>query len=262
MRPCSLLAGIRVERGTMSDWRVLAPLHYRGHRAGAVTDVFRLVYEAPPAQSAVRNPRLAIRIRLAPVLVGVIVYSHSPLSLAARNRATAGRYRLGGLGRTSAGPLVNRDFRIVSRVVIAPNWRGLGLAVRLVRETMPQVASPYVEALAAMGEVHPFFARAGMTAYSPAASREGERLRAAFDALGLGRADRRSAGALEAALARLEPGPRRLAEAELDRWARSYLGAKNHRVNRPDRGRVLDLVARHLDGAPVYYLWRREMPCD
>ncbi|MGB3087742.1 MAG: hypothetical protein WBC53_08490, partial [Phycisphaerae bacterium] len=33
-----------------------------------------------------------------------------------------------------------------------------------------------------------------------------------------------------------------------------------HRTNRPDRRRVLELVARHLDAAPVYYLWRRAEP--
>jgi GNAT superfamily N-acetyltransferase len=302
-RPCSLLAGIRIERGTRQDWLALAPLHYRSHHAGAVTDIFKAVWERSvsspthcglriadcglngdgqrgtrnpergtdseattrdgAASSGFRVPSSEFRVPSSPsvnpqstVLVAVIVYSRSPLSLAARNRATGGRYRLGGCGRVATAELINRELRIISRVVVAPNWRGLGLASRLVAETLPLAGTPYVEALAAMGEMHPMFVRAGMTAYPQPPSKEGERLRAALEAAGLARADRRSADRLAAAVDALDPAARALADREIARWARSYLGAKNHRTNRPDRRRMLDLVARHLDASPVYYLWR------
>jgi hypothetical protein len=277
-RTCTLLAGIRIQRGAREDWDRLAPLHYRSHHAGAVSDIFRLVYrpgagegDRPqsgwlPPSPAPGAPGLrragegrALRAGAAgggrETLVGVIVYSRSPLSLAARNRATGGRYRVGR--NLAAGRLVNEELRIVSRVVIAPNWRGLGLASRLVAETLPRVGTPYVEALAAMGRVHPFFEQAGMTAYPGAPGPAGsERLRSALEAVGLGRCARRSAEALEAALKSLAPAARRLAEREIERWARSYLAAKNHRTRRPERRRMLDLVTRHLDSVPVYYLWR------
>jgi hypothetical protein len=264
-RRCSLVAGIRVEAGTMADWRAMAPLHYRSHNAGAVTDVFRMVYAPrggcgdPPRKTPPHAEVLAAR---GAVLVGVIVYARPALSLAARDRATGGRYRAAGLGRTSMARVLNREVRLISRVVIAPNWRGLGLAARLVAETLPLPGTPYVEALAAMGRIHPFFEAAGMTAYRQPRSPAGERLASALEAAGLDRSDRRSPAALEAALAALAPAARRLAEGEIGRWARAYLGAKNHRTNRPDGGRCLALVARHLDAAPVYYLWRRkETPC-
>jgi len=155
---------------------------------------------------------------------------------------------------------INAELRIVSRIVIAPNWRGLGLACRLVAETLPQATTPYVEAMAAMGQVHPFFERAGMTAYPQPPSPQGVRLAAALEALGLARTDRRSADLLAGRLDALGEPARRLAEREIARWARSYLGAKNHRTNRPPRRRMLELVAGHLDSAPVYYLWRRPEP--
>jgi N-acetylglutamate synthase-like GNAT family acetyltransferase len=259
MRTCSLLRGIRVERATRDDWLALAPLHYRSHHAGAITDVFRMVYASPLAS---RDREVAGTRGLTPAarltcLVGVIVYSRSPLSLSARDRATGGRYGTAGLGRVAIAHLINEELRIISRVVIAPNWRGLGLAARLVAETMPQVRTPYVEALAAMGQMHPLFVRAGMTAYPQPPAEEGERLRAALEAAGISRTDRRSADALERILAALAPDARDLAERELARWARSYLAAKNHKTNRPDRRRILELAARHLDSSPVYYLWRR-----
>ncbi|MBM4017200.1 MAG: hypothetical protein FJ288_02560 [Planctomycetes bacterium] len=272
---CTLLRGIRIERGTRADWLALAPLHYRSHHAGAITGIFRMVYEpeapsrrskaagrfAPGARNSApgeRNRGLtpAARRPARAIVVGVIVYSRAALSLAARDRATGGRYRLARCGRVAAADLLNRELRVISRVVIAPNWRGLGLASRLVADTMPQAGTPYVESLAAMGQMHPMFVRAGMTAYPQSPSKEGERLRAALEAAGLARADRRSAARLDAALAALPPQARALAEHEIARWARSYLGAKNHRTNRPDRPRMLDLVARHVDAAPVYYLWR------
>ncbi|MGB2797221.1 MAG: hypothetical protein WBD44_08200, partial [Phycisphaerae bacterium] len=43
-RTCTLLAGIRIQRGAREDWDRLAPLHYRSHHAGAVSDIFRMVY--------------------------------------------------------------------------------------------------------------------------------------------------------------------------------------------------------------------------
>ena len=292
-RRCTLLAGVCVERGTIADWRALAPLHYRSHHAGAVTDVFRAVYDAAEVsghgpskvtrgfrsglegdareddaregsglEDDAREPSRELRPRAPrpgrPTLVGVLVVSRAALSVGARDRATGGRYRTAGTGRLATAHLVNRELRVISRVVIAPNWRGLGLASRLVADALPQIGTPYVEAMAAMGRVHPFFERAGMTAYPQAPSPQGERLRACLEAVGLGRCDRRSADALGRALDALAPHTARLAWNEIGRWARSYLGAKNHRTNRPDRRRMLDLVARHLDSAPVYYLWRRE----
>jgi len=264
-RQCTLLQGIRIERGTATDWRALAPLHYRSHHAGAVTDVFRMVYEpAPRAGPAGAGISRRCRRGLGEaaygrrVLVGVLVVSRSALSVGARDRATGGRYRTAGLGRTATADLVNRELRVISRVVIAPNWRGLGLAGRLVADALPQIGTPYVEAMAAMGRVHPFFERAGMTAYPQPPSPQAERLRACLEAVGISRVRRRSAEALGRALNALAPGPRRLAWREIGRWARSYLGAKNHRTNRPNRRRMLELVARHLDAAPVYYLWKRE----
>jgi len=248
-RECTLLRGLAIERGALGDWGRLAPLHYRSHRAGAVTDVFRAVWRPPPGHRPEGLGR--------EVLAGACVYSRSALSLAARNRATGGRYRLGRCGRVSVGRLVNAELRTISRVVVAPNWRGLGVASRLVAETMPQVGTPYVEALAVMGRVHPFFERAGMTAYLQGEAAPGERLRAVLESVGVDRRSRRSEGALEAAVAALGRRERRLVEAEVARWSRSYLAAKNHRTNRPCARRMLELVAAHLDAAPVYYLWRR-----
>jgi hypothetical protein len=51
-------------------------------------------------------------------------------------------------------------------VIIEPRFRSLGQAVRLVKETMPLMNVPFIEALAVMGRVNPFFEKAGMTRFA------------------------------------------------------------------------------------------------
>ena len=81
-----------------------------------------------------------------------------------RNIATANLFA--GLDRRTQLALLNKNIRRISRVIIEPRFRGLGLASRLVRETMPQMNVPIIEAMAVMGLVNPFFEKAGMKAFT------------------------------------------------------------------------------------------------
>jgi GNAT superfamily N-acetyltransferase len=58
--------------------------------------------------------------------------------------------------------LVNAHVRTISRVVVHPQFRGLGLASALVRKLIDVCPTRYVEASAVMAHVHPFFQQAGM----------------------------------------------------------------------------------------------------
>ena len=57
---------------------------------------------------------------------------------------------------------VNEKFVIISRVVLQPKYRTIGLGAKLVRETLPLVGMPYIEAIAVMSRYNPFFEKAGM----------------------------------------------------------------------------------------------------
>ena len=233
-RACSLLADVRLSEATMDDWRALAALHYRSHRIGGLDKLFAL--------------------RCGEDLVGIIAYSLPAANLAARNRALAELVaRLPARGKVR---FWNNHLRTISRVVVDPNWRGLGLSERLVRETLPLAGVPYVEALAAMGRVHPFFERSGMTRYDVPPSPEGERLREALATAGLQRRDARSPAALLAAVENL-PDDRLRAwlTAEMLRWARSYLGAKTSKLWSPTLPQTCGYIARFLFSAPAYFLW-------
>jgi len=233
-RMCTLLAEVELCEAGAADWRAMAPLHYRSHAIGGLDHLFALRFRGD--------------------LVGIIAYAYPAANLAARNRALAPLVaRLPARGRVR---FWNAHLRTISRVVIDPNWRGLGLAVRLVRETLPHAGVPYVEALAAMARVHPFFERAGMTRYAAPPPRQSERLKEALAMAGLSRRDARNGPALLAAIELIpDEALRRWIDAEVMRWVRSYLGAKTAKVCRPTLAQACGDVARLIHTRPVYCLW-------
>lgn len=157
-----------VERdGSLADYAALGEFHYLAQHPGTATRVLVLDDPEPPITARFER-QSAIEYRQspapAPAPVAVLVESYPSLSCVLRNHATGGRYT-GWSDRSAAGRLLNAEVRCISRVVVHPQWRGLGLAVRLVRRALDTATTPYTEALAAMGRVHPFFALAGMTEY-------------------------------------------------------------------------------------------------
>jgi hypothetical protein len=58
---------------------------------------------------------------------------------------------------------LNREFINISRVVVHPKFRSIGLGAMLVRESLPLVKKKYVETMAVMAKYNPFFEKAGMT---------------------------------------------------------------------------------------------------
>ena len=80
-----------------------------------------------------------------------------------RTLATKGAFR--GLDRQTELELLNRHVRCIARVIVEPRFRGIGLAVRLVRETMPMLNVAIIEALGVMPRVNPFLERAGLRSF-------------------------------------------------------------------------------------------------
>jgi ABC-type lipoprotein export system ATPase subunit/GNAT superfamily N-acetyltransferase len=130
-RGCSLTRQMRVEQGTLQDYKALSQFHYRAGRC-------------PP-------PRKIFVLKRRGELCGVIVYSFpSPV--------TFGRSRVwrGSLQR------LQREVSVISRVVVHPKYRSIGLGAKLVGETLALAGTPCVEAVAVMAKYNPFFERAGM----------------------------------------------------------------------------------------------------
>jgi GNAT superfamily N-acetyltransferase len=70
----------------------------------------------------------------------------------------------------------NAHVRTISRVIVHPQFRALGLASELVRQLIKSCPTRYVEASAVMARVHPFFETAGMrrVLFDGAGGREGD----------------------------------------------------------------------------------------
>ncbi|MEO9365921.1 MULTISPECIES: ATP-binding cassette domain-containing protein [Candidatus Nitrosocaldus] len=130
---CSLLKHVRIEKGCIDDWHMLEEYHYRGSRPYGIKHVFNATLKGE--------------------VVGIILYSMPAPSCRGRNIA---------LGRVPSIGEVNRDFITISRVVVLPRFRSIGIAKMLVRHTMPLVGKRYVESIAVMGRYNPFFVKAGM----------------------------------------------------------------------------------------------------
>jgi GNAT superfamily N-acetyltransferase len=122
-----------IEGGYLSDWRRLSGFHYRSHHAGASREVYRL--------------------RRGVELCGVIVYCYPPPGCGGRNLVLPGRLSMKGL---------NLGLSTISRVVIHPKYRSIGLGAKLIRETLPRVGTPNVEMIAVMAKYNPFAEKAGM----------------------------------------------------------------------------------------------------
>lgn len=143
---CSIYENISVEKGSIEDYNKLSRFHYRtkdeSEASGLrVKDCFKLLFNG--------------------VLIGVIVYSNSYLNLKPRNMVFGDRYVFTP-GDLHKARLINEEIARISRVVIHPKFRGIGLGEFLVRETLGRVNAKVIEVLAVMAKYNPFFERAGM----------------------------------------------------------------------------------------------------
>ncbi|MCJ7761825.1 AbrB/MazE/SpoVT family DNA-binding domain-containing protein [Candidatus Bathyarchaeota archaeon] len=143
---CSILEKVRIEKGSREDYEKLKLFHYRSKNEKELgslrmRDCYRLLYGDS--------------------LIGVIVYSVSYLNLKPRNMVFGDRY-VYTPGDLYKARLINEEIARISRVVIHPKFRGIGLGEYLVKETLPKVNAKVVEVLAVMARYNPFFEKAGM----------------------------------------------------------------------------------------------------
>lgn len=138
---------VTIEPGGIGDFDALSALHYRGGRPATWTRVLRAVGRAPGGDR----------------LAGVLVESRPTLNAAWRDLPWPGRYTRGD--KRARALRLNKELRCISRVIVDPRWRSMGVARRLVEAALASATTPASEAIAAMGAMSPFLERAGMRAY-------------------------------------------------------------------------------------------------
>lgn len=159
-QPRDPLDAVRIERGDRADYLALAPLHYRARQPATFALMLRALHHESPSSE--------------PILAGAMVISMPTLNARWRARAWPGRFDTPD--KSLNAHRLNDELRAISRVVIDPRFRSLGLASRMVRHYLANPLTPCTEAIAALAHASPFFERAGMTPYPLTPSQRDARL--------------------------------------------------------------------------------------
>jgi hypothetical protein len=133
---------VAIIRGRASDYRPLARFHYRA---------------GPPATCV---QTLCACDQLTGEVVGALTVSVPTLN--GSWRAQAWPRVFGNLSKQKLARRINVDLRTISRVIVDPRYRALGIARRLVGAYLADPLTDYTETIASMGRWCPLFARAGM----------------------------------------------------------------------------------------------------
>ena len=146
----SFLDEIYVERGTLSDWRILEGLHYKSH--GSLTPgshYFKMTLEGE--------------------VIGVLMMA-SPKMLLKERHVMFPKLKPGHDSRitnTARMKWINANMSIVARVVTDTTFRGAGLAYRFTNIASRMEGKRYIEIQSAMSAYNKFAQRAGFNFVPP-----------------------------------------------------------------------------------------------
>lgn len=163
-RECSILKDVVIERGTTKDLRSLEFWHYKGELRGYIDKIYCA--------------------KLRDKTIGVVAYTLPHLALKARFKAFPHLTELWRKSRKGYLNHINKAFRRLARIIIHPKYRGIGLAVKLVKETMPLLDVPYVECIAVMAKYNPFLEHAGMVRVESETSKQIQHIYSSLEELG------------------------------------------------------------------------------
>ena len=130
---CTVARDATIQPASKEDYMRLAHLHYRDHRVVAPLKFFSM--------------------RLGEELVGVIAYTYPAPSAAGRVKAVGYRPWL---------KEINEEWTLISRVIVHPKYRTIGLGAKLIRDTLALTGRRHVELIAVMAQYNPFAEKAGM----------------------------------------------------------------------------------------------------
>ena len=237
MRNCSIVRQLEVVAGDKSDYERLSRFHYRDGGCDVVVAIFVL------------RAKGRLGRQLDTPTAGVIVYTMPNVGCELRGIATGDLF--GGLDRSVRLSLINKNVRCISRVIIEPRLRGIGLAVKLVVETMPRMNVPVVEAMAVMGLANSFFERAGMKAYTAPIPSRCVQLVEAFSLVGIEEAELIDPASVQRKLGGLRWPKADFIEGQMRHFLQSY----GKRRTMPPGIERIRFVLSKLTARPAYYIW-------
>jgi len=236
MAECSVVSQLEFVRADIAAYRALERYHYRDGALGPYCAIYAL------AERRLWRRKTA-------EFAGVIVVAPAPLNCAARRAATGEMFR--GHSKRDTLAWLNANVRRISRVIVEPRYRGLGLVVRLVRQTLPLAGTAWVEAVATMGAVNPFFERAGMRAVTSPPDPLREQLRHMLAEAGIDAALWIDPQAAHRRLQSLSAERRKTLDAAMRRFLNRF-GRRRAMPDCPDR---TAFILNRLCQTPTYYAW-------
>ncbi|MCW5768900.1 MAG: hypothetical protein KIT19_09465 [Phycisphaeraceae bacterium] len=222
------VVGWVIEEGVLADLRAMSSFHYARSQPHAPVRVLRAV------------ERGGVRA----TLVGVLAVSRPVLNASWRGTAWPGVFD--GLGQRERALAINTNLRTISRVIVEPRHRSMGVGSMLVRAYLASRETALTETIASMARYTSLFDRCGM--------RRVECPRAARDAAlmaTLGARERAPIDLVDPARARLLMRDATL-RAAVDRWLNASRGTRAAlAMGRVDRASI---AGRGLIARPVVYV--------
>ncbi|MBA7618968.1 hypothetical protein ES703_26300 [subsurface metagenome] len=142
---------LEVVPGTLKDYHKLAEYHYLPKRLRLVSNVFKIKARYPYHKSF-------------PDPIGVNVYKMPIPELRSRSAATNGYFRTPAT-KSERMKLVNSNIRYAARLIIDPRFRKMGVATKLVKESMEQMNIPIIETLTPIDFTNEMLVKLGFELY-------------------------------------------------------------------------------------------------
>lgn len=143
---------LEVVPGNYADFKMLKDYHYIEYPPVAPDQIYKIRGTKETDESF-------------PDPMAVIVFSMPIVNLHGRTTATSGYFRK---PRTDIGKLrlVNKKIRYISRIIVDPRFRKLGLATWILKDTLSRQTVPIVETLTPIDFTNKVFQREGFKLYN------------------------------------------------------------------------------------------------
>ncbi len=146
--PTFLPGKLLLRDGRFEDYRALGAFHYLAPKPATISAIATIDWQ--PSSLRGRAPARPIAVA---VLSWPVPSNHARESALGREH----------FSRKENLCFANQHVRTISRVIVHPQFRAIGLSSLLIRRLCEQCNTRYVEAMATMGSVVPLFTRAGFS---------------------------------------------------------------------------------------------------
>jgi len=145
--------------GNRADYKHLERFHYIAGPPATFAQIWTIYHHSrDPFFSDLRQSASICGSSRPATPIAIAILSYPCLNCTTRDRAlNLTRFPLQTRRR-----FINQNIRTISRLIIHPTYRGLGLASILIHCILNNCSTRYTEALATMAKAHPLFKKSGM----------------------------------------------------------------------------------------------------